>query len=252
MASTYIPEDFKDKVYVSTCSNFGLYLYSKQKKIDNTFFDKLDQTKFVKSTVAKERKDIIDENIRSSTIMKNVDVKIHCNDSKFKDCIPISDNLECEISYKVDLIKYEEGDHFNEFHFDTRIYNDIATLLIFPPYNTFTGGDLVFKINEEIFTLNTSSFSKTEFTMVIFTDILHKCEPITSGTRYVFKTSIYSSMPKILSNDFKFTLEKLEKYKCVPEIIEQEIQNLKNEFTTKKDELSKLINKICDTKKKNY
>lgn len=65
MASIHILENFKDKVYVSTCSDFGLYLYSKQKKIDNTFFDKLDQTKFVKSTVAKGRKDMIDENIRS-------------------------------------------------------------------------------------------------------------------------------------------------------------------------------------------
>jgi hypothetical protein len=144
------------------------------------------------------------------------------------------------------LIKYEEGDHFNEFHYDTRKNKEIATVLIYPPYNTFTGGDLVFKINDKLFALNTSSFSKTEFTIVIFTDILHKCEPITSGTRYVFKTSIISSMPKILSDDLKFTLEKLEKYN--PD--KQNKQDKTEKIAEIKKQLKNVIDTYYDSKKK--
>lgn len=161
---------------------------------------------------------------------------------------PISHSLECKFSYELNLIKYESGDHFNEYHYDTRKKNEIATVLIFSPYNKFTGGNLIFKLDDKTLTLNTSEFSNTEYTIVIFSDILHKCEPIISGVRYVFKTTILSEMPKVLSDDCKFKLSDMEKYNfneplygitykikdelyniCVlPDYIEDDINNINN------------------------
>ena len=212
--------DFTNYVYVSPLDKLGLILAKKytHNKLDKSFFDNIDMTKFVESTVGHGKEEILDKNIRSSKIIKNLNVQLksqyeyvskNLNPKKIK---PISHSLECKFSYELNLIKYESGDHFNEFHYDTRKKNEIATVLIFSPYNKFTGGNLIFKIDDKTLTLNTSEFSNTEYTIVIFSDILHKCEPIISGVRYVFKTTILSEMPKVLSDDCKFKLSDMEKY----------------------------------------
>ena len=104
------------------------------------------------------------------------------------------------------IIRYDEGDHFDEFHYDTMNSDDnaktIGTALLFPPadISPFTGGDLVFKIEEgdqvSLQTIYPSKF--TEWTLITFGHLLHKCTPVLSGTRYVFKAEIWSMYPDIM------------------------------------------------------
>jgi hypothetical protein len=117
------------------------------------------------------------------------------------------------------LIRYNLGDHFNEFHYDTlHTSNDgqmIGTALLFPPahISPFTGGDLIFKINEEdqelTYTIEPSKF--TDWTLITFGHLLHKCTPIITGTRYVIKGEIWSCFPNLiqypLTTDIKLLLE---------------------------------------------
>jgi hypothetical protein len=103
------------------------------------------------------------------------------------------------------IIRYDEGEHFDEFHYDTKNADysakTIGTALLFPPadISPFTGGDLVFKIEEgdqvSLQTIHPSKF--TEWTLITFGHLLHKCTPVLSGTRYVFKAEIWSMYPDI-------------------------------------------------------
>ena len=107
------------------------------------------------------------------------------------------------VDYRDKFLKYEVGDHFDTFHYDTfKNSNERGTLLIFPPnkYNVFTGGHLVFKNDageEKI--VDPSQFTK--WTAVAFGKVLHKCTPITSGTRYVLKYTIKANIPGIPNDD---------------------------------------------------
>lgn len=100
------------------------------------------------------------------------------------------------------LIKYEVGDHFDEFHYDTMKTHGtnsmIGTILLFPPVdlkNNFEGGDLIFKDGDNEMIVEPSKF--TNWTMVTFGEVLHKCTPVTSGVRYVIKGEIWSAFPNI-------------------------------------------------------
>jgi len=104
------------------------------------------------------------------------------------------------------IIRYDKGDHFDEFHYDT-VHTDtsaktIGTALLFPPadISPFTGGDLVFKIEDgdqvSMQTIHPSKFK--DWTLVTFGHLLHKCTPVLSGTRYVFKAEIWSMYPDIM------------------------------------------------------
>lgn len=183
------------------------------KDITKEYFQTLDQTKFIQSTVGSKNGDIVNQNIRSSKIMKDCD--IHIKDSKFtKIDIPIlKGNIECYPNMHLDLIKYVEGDHFDEFHYDTYKNGEVATLLIFPPQNIsdkFTGGDLIFKINDVEHVVETSKFNPDIFTCVIFGKVLHKCSPIFSGTRYVFKGRINAHFPNVIAEDKLIKLSDME------------------------------------------
>jgi hypothetical protein len=232
MMTIEINPDFANNVYVSTLDKLNLKLEisykepygnggwtSRYGEFNENFFEKLDHTKFVDSKVGHGKEEVLNKDVRSSKIMKKCGVRVigkyesYRNELNPKTIKPISHSLECKIPSNMDLIKYESGDHFNEFHFDTYKKEEIATVLIFPPYNIFTGGNLVFKLEDKIFSLDTSKFSDKDFTIVIFADILHKCEPIESGTRFVFKTSVESSMPKILSDDLKFKMADVKNHK---------------------------------------
>lgn len=104
------------------------------------------------------------------------------------------------------IIRYDESDHFDEFHYDTmHTHNSaktIGTALLFPPadISPFTGGDLIFKIEEDdqvsLHTIHPSKFK--EWTLITFGHLLHKCTPVLSGTRYVFKGEIWSMYPDIM------------------------------------------------------
>lgn len=221
-----------DYIFIGTLSELGFNLEEEYKEKYNekfyrfnsrplatSFFQNLNQSKFIQSTVSKENKDVINNNVRSSKIYKECPIRIkstcyqynrNINTKKVK---PLKNSLECKINYDFDLIKYEEGDHFNEFHYDTFKGSNIATCLIFPPSSLtgfeYVGGDLVFKIGETEHVISTSDFKETM--CVIFSRVLHKCTPVTSGTRYVFKGSISATLPEILSVNNRFTIESIDK-----------------------------------------
>jgi hypothetical protein len=91
----------------------------------------------------------------------------------------------------------------------------IGTALIFPPntINQFTGGELVFKVNEDdqelTYKVNPATF--TQWTLVTFGKLLHKANPVTSGTRYVIKGEIWSMFPNI-TKPLDLEMEMLDKY----------------------------------------
>lgn len=109
------------------------------------------------------------------------------------------------IGYTGKFLKYDTGDHFDTFHYDSFSNPcEQGTLLLFPPntINKFTGGMLVFKNDagdEHI--IDPSKF--TTWTGVAFGKILHKCTPVLSGTRYVLKYTINAIIPGI-SEDVHF------------------------------------------------
>lgn len=145
------------------------------------------------------------------------------------------------------LIKYDTGDHFDEFHYDTLHCGDngqmIGTALLFPPadISRFTGGDLVFKVDEEdqelTYTIHPSKF--TEWTLVTFGHLLHKCMPVESGTRYVLKANIWSSFPNLIpyntATSFTEITKVLENFQDNNRKIK--LESLKTEITYKITEL---------------
>lgn len=239
-------EQYKEKTSYKSydgklCEGYSM----KQRFLNKSYFDNLDPTKFVQSTIGKGKEDIIDTALRSSKIYKKANICISrtsINTTKIK---PLKDSLECEYSYNVDLIKYEFGDHFDEYHYDTFKNGTVATLLIFPPTSItgeYTGGDLVFKINDVEHRICPSSFSD-KFMCVIFGNILHKCETVTSGTRYVIKSSIKAKLPNILSDKNKFKIEDIEQSNTIePDKIDDEM------IENKIDELKSIIKKYNEIK----
>jgi hypothetical protein len=268
-------ESFESLVYVSTLDELNIILMEqyneknsytsyngkicegytiKERVFNKTYFEKLDPSKFTQSTVGKGKEDVIDTSKRSSKIYKKANILIRNKYESYNRSInttkinPLKDSLECEYSYDVDLIKYETGDHFDEYHYDTFRNGTVATLLIFPPTSMigeYTGGDLVFKINDVEHRICPSSFTD-KFMCVIFGYVLHKCEPVTSGTRYVIKSTIKAKLPNILSDKNKFKIEDIEQSNTIEldetknsEIIENKIDELKsiikeyNEIKTK-------------------
>jgi hypothetical protein len=106
----------------------------------------------------------------------------------------------------------------------------------------YTGGDLVFKINDIEYRVEPSKFDD-KFMCVIFGKVLHKCEPVTSGTRYVIKSSIKAKLPDVLSEQKKIKLSELNEFS--DNTSEDYIQQKINETETKLDEYkSKLKNII--------
>ena len=232
----------------------------RERDLNKLFFDNLPQEKFVQSTVGKGKDDIINTDIRSSKIYKNIDIHIKSKYELYgriiniKNIKPLKDNLECKFSNHYDLIKYEEGDHFNEFHYDTFQNDNVATILIFPPKTMcgdFTGGDIVFKIEEQEYRIEPSKFDITygdKFVCVIFGRVLHKCEPVLDGIRYVIKSTIKAELPNILSDENKFKIDIIDKSINDDEFIikrkEQDI--IQREIDEKK--LKEIIIKYYDIK----
>ena len=161
--------------------------------------------------------------------------------------------LTPHLDYFGKFLKYDEGDHFDTFHYDTlnKSY-ERGTLLIFPPnkYNVFTGGHLIFKNDDgEEKIVDPSKF--TEWTAVAFGKILHKCTPITSGTRYVLKYTIKAYIPGIPNDDTyfkKFQIDELiGKYNNV-----QLKDNIEHKLLTTKQEIKELITQKQKLEKEFY
>lgn len=263
---------FEDYVYVGPLDDINFTIYQKYltptkyycsfyrkeldvfrqdtKPLDKSYFDMLTPEKFLQSNVSKSNKNIIDTSVRQSKIYKDCELEIRSkyeytriiNTKKIKS---LQNSLECDISYDISLLKYDEGDHFNEFHYDTFKDGNIATFLIYPPSSMtgrYTDGDLVFKINDIEYRVEPSKFDD-KFMCVIFGKVLHKCEPVTSGTRYVIKSSIKAKLPDVLSEQKKIKLSELNEFS--DNTSEDYIQQKINETETKLDESkSKLKNII--------
>ena len=233
--------DFWEDIQETEDIKGGHRYMPKKKFMDfNEFLEKINKEDFTQMTVGSKNGNVFNPAIRSSKEQnkriesrfkynvigeKSYDYDEECDE----DCEEYSydGRLNIEIkthifpSYymttfqKGNLIKYEEGDHFDTFHYDTLNDIDIGTILIFIP-TKFTGGDLVFKLDKngeeegEEFHVEPSKF--TEMTAVIFGKILHKCEKITSGVRYVTKSTVVSSFKKKFSGNF-LTEKDLENYK---------------------------------------
>lgn len=114
----------------------------------------------------------------------------------------IKDSLPgCHIPRQWTLLKYKKGDFFIE-HIDKNlgdrltIYGKqfhIATILLFPPksFSRYEGGELIVKYDSDEMTFIAD---ETRWTCVFFKlKTWHRVEPITDGTRYVFKASIFEN-----------------------------------------------------------
>jgi predicted 2-oxoglutarate/Fe(II)-dependent dioxygenase YbiX len=98
------------------------------------------------------------------------------------------------------LIKYKQGDFFLT-HGDRNLSDALEgiihkyTSLLFCPYDTYEGGELIFTHPEELYEIKFNPRIETnngKFVMIIFSiDMLHKVLPIISGTRCVFKKPLF-------------------------------------------------------------
>jgi hypothetical protein len=232
--SDTMPYNFKKHIYITTWKFFTITYINDQHLtlyVDKTFFDNLKESDFVQTSVGKNKDKIIDLNVRSSKTLRNKNISI-----KNREYISLSNidilnkHLNCKVDCSISLLKYDQGDHFNEFHYDTLNKKNVATVLIFPPKKftpSYTGGDLVFKQDSDEFRINTSNFDLDYYTIIMFDDILHKCEPILSGTRYVFKTTIFTSYPNILDKSLSFKMNEINEINRIKEHTERKLEKKK-------------------------
>lgn len=223
--------------------------------------------------VSKKNKQIIDNKVRSSKTSKYVSITYKCDyyedDDKDKLYTVVDENQYNE-KYEVDnikpiennftsfdknsfingfgtfkLIKYETGDHFDEFHYDTlstaQNAQMIGNALLFPPshISPFTGGDLVFKVDEDdqelTYIIHPSKF--TDWTLITFGHLLHKCTPVETGTRYVFKADIWSCLSNLEPNTASIT--EINQY--IDKVNETRYEKMQMLDVLTKDKLNKLF-----------
>ena len=159
----------------------------------------LDKENFTRTSVGLNNTSILDLTQRSSwTNKKNflilpeeADEFFSINDLKYDD-------------KKYQLLKYEEGDFFSE-HKDRKLAeNHKYTCLIF--FNDckekLEGGNLILRDEDNLFKIVFDSSNVDIATMVIFSiDLYHEVKPVTKGTRYVFKSQLYTSSTSIEDED---------------------------------------------------
>jgi predicted 2-oxoglutarate/Fe(II)-dependent dioxygenase YbiX len=103
-------------------------------------------------------------------------------------------DIYCGDGLQYELLKYEAGDFFSK-HRDTVVNRKHAftCLLFWPTEAGFVGGDLVFSNASGSFQATVHASQFTVPTMVIFSvDLYHEITPVTAGTRYVFKTPLFT------------------------------------------------------------
>lgn len=218
--------------------------------------------------VAKQGRAIIDPAIRSSNI--NPNNYIHMNNERLRSekyIYQVDNKLANEIlniggkNYNIgigniQLIRYNTGDHFNEFHQDTLKTsgdcNMIGTMLMFPPadISPFTGGDLVFQETKpdhpELITTTFEPSKLSQWTIVAFGRVMHKCTPVISGVRYVIKAEIWSSFPDIMDPNPHITIDLIMgviRQQTQPDIIARKNEVLIGKI---KEENRKIAAKITD------
>lgn len=98
--------------------------------------------------------------------------------------------LQGEENDLYDLLKYEEGDFF-ENHIDTQVTpNHRYTCIIYCPYSNehFEGGELILQEPNNLYEIKFNPANYKGYVMVIFSiDMYHKVLPIIKGTRWIYK-----------------------------------------------------------------
>jgi len=153
------------------------------------------------STVGTSEGNVINSEIRSS---KKLPFKTSITRSYHKDIFKINDIIKDNIFNKnpsfledtlyydnnFDLLKYEEGDFFAKHTDGNSELNHFGTLLILPPkaYSNYEGGELIlYDGEEEIEIISDQNYWKI---IGFNTEIPHELKPVTSGTRYAYKSKI--------------------------------------------------------------
>jgi predicted 2-oxoglutarate/Fe(II)-dependent dioxygenase YbiX len=98
--------------------------------------------------------------------------------------------LEFDINNNYQVLKYEENDFFNRHQDNISNIRHFGTLLIFPPAIgelEHQGGKLVLdEINDEFDSSSNTSWKA----VILFCEIFHEIEKVTSGQRVVLKTKL--------------------------------------------------------------
>ena len=239
----------------TTTLKFGLNKFA-------DFLKKIDEKDWKPMKVSHQGKMKDNPAVRSSKVNKNIGTIFNCSYERQlfyinnKHCLVIDNDL---IKFDTTsfmngisdfkIIRYDEGGHFDEFHYDTMNSDNnaktIGTALLFPPadISPFTGGDLVFKIEEgdqvSLQTIYPSKFK--EWTLITFGHLLHKCTPVLSGTRYVFKAEIWSMYPDIMK-PIELSLESIssvirEQQSRKQELLSDARQNIANLYSKYLDDI---------------
>ena len=111
--------------------------------------------------------------------------------NKLEEFIPENINyLEFDINNNYQVLKYQENDFFNRHQDSITTKRHYGTLLIFPPAIgelEHQGGKLVLdEINEEFESSSNTSWKA----VILFCEIFHGIEKVTSGQRVVLKTKL--------------------------------------------------------------
>ena len=242
MSDMDVPSNFAPYVSISTLRELGLTLqlgigkgrYQWEKYYSPRILHELTQIKEILATApstpipaGSTSGDVLDLTIRNSDSISSDFVGIKFEQDQWGDSdyygrynkirpkefsqflfakgkMPYLDTALCK------LMRYKEGQHFDTFHFDTLKGSQCGTFLCVLP-GGFEGGDLVFSLGEEEFVVRTSMFEQPM--VITFGQILHKCTPITSGVRYVIKTTLESSLDVFGETHQKsFTMKMVDEY----------------------------------------
>lgn len=135
----------------------------------------------------------LDTSIRQPELSGKLDLLRELLPEAHRPLYPRAQDLLCPWAWR--LVKYEPGHYFAR-HVDGREDDgDYATVLVFPPGQQFTGGDLVIYADPDSPYRFSAAGLKT-WTLVAFAiNVEHECEPITSGSRYVIKGKIRHQAP---------------------------------------------------------
>jgi hypothetical protein len=130
---------------------------------------------------------IIDDYDNKVTIIENDIIKSPCEINGIEDLL---------------LLRYTNDSKKTDFHYNTIIKTNFAQTigiaLLFPPadISPFTGGELVFRLDEDdlemTYTIQPSTF--TEWMLITFDDLQYKFNPVTNGTMYVFTSNIFTKI----------------------------------------------------------
>ncbi len=185
---------YRKIVNIKMNSCFSLYVDNVDAYINNkhTPLKNLIETDLVfeSSTVGSEGTNYNNEGIRKSNKV-NLQHEIYSSDLSrmFRKLFPLSNEAPVYIK-DLELIKYITGDFFKKHIDGKESESHIGTLLIYPPGQIFSGGELIIYNGDKTKTLFNSDHSQQYHIVGLPLGLYHECTPITSGTRYVFKAKI--------------------------------------------------------------